>query len=61
MALPTCECVEAMPQIDKLKAIYCAVRGLAGEPDTLPHCGCVNVVNDLLDNIYCGLLIWAET
>lgn len=60
MALPTCECVEGLPQIDKLKAIYCAVRELAGNPASLPKCGCVNAVNDLLDNIYCGILIWGE-
>lgn len=58
MALPTCECVEAQPQIDKLRSIYCATRELAGNAPGLPECACVQTVNDLLDNIYCALLIW---
>jgi len=58
--LPTCDCVEAQPQIDKLRSIYCVVRQLAGNDSSLPECGCVNTVNDLLDNIYCGILIWGN-
>lgn len=58
MAIPTCECVKGQPQIDKLRSIYCAVRELAGNDPSLPECGCVLTVNDLLDNIYCAALIW---
>jgi hypothetical protein len=58
MALPTCECVEAQPQIDKLKSIYCAVLELAGNDPSLPECGCPQTVNDLLNAIYCAILIW---
>ena len=58
--LPTCECVEAEPQIDKVRSIYCAVRLLADEPASLPECGCGLPLNDLLDNIYCAILAWGE-
>lgn len=60
VTLPTCACVEAQPQIDKLRSIYCVTRALAGSPDSLPDCACVHTVNDLLDNIYCSIVVWGE-
>lgn len=60
VTLPTCACVEAQPQIDKLRSIYCVTRAVAGSPDSLPDCACVHTVNDLLDNIYCSIVAWGE-
>ena len=58
MADPTCECIESLPQIDKLKAIYSVTKQLAANDPSLPDCP--QTVNDLLDSIYCATLIWAQ-
>lgn len=61
MPLPTCECVKAQTQTDKLKSIYCVARQLAGEDPSLPTCDCANGMtkSSLLTNIYCAFLIWS--
>lgn len=60
--LLSCECIKGVPQIDKLRNIYCAMWELAGTDPSLPTCICANAmtVNDLLDNIYCAARIWGN-
>jgi hypothetical protein len=58
--LLTCECVEAMPPLDRLTQIYATLFELAGD-DTLPAVECVagKPPWSRLDDIYCAARAWS--
>jgi hypothetical protein len=50
--LPTCECVAALPPMQRWGAIAAAAQTLAGTEVTLLTCA--RTMNEVLDDIYCA-------
>jgi hypothetical protein len=51
--LPTCECVAALPPMQRWGAIAAAAQTLAGTEVT--SFICARTMNEVLDDIYCAL------